>query len=356
VNYGVATRAASEAAAAEAAARDDADAARSAAEAARALADDLREELRNVRGDVASAAAAALEMERHVAATQRAAADAVIKHNVSSAGKDLASARLREKEREIAEVVEAQREAVDARDRMRRERDDAAAAADKAAKDLHASRASERLASEKLAGALAAAAAAEALAADNAAVAAALRHRLFPNGVDPDAADAPRRVLKILRATLFVDDDEDDENDIAGEEEDGTSTDTTVQQRRHRPSRAVDVTEAVRKLAADSGGLGVRVKVSDNLRTLLGADFAALLPPPPSDATTTLETTGFVTDVPVPVGRAGGGRLVILYRAMTSPATRENDLAGSGAFYTNVFHPYVARFQHLIDRVSFCIN
>jgi hypothetical protein len=163
-------------------------------------------------------------------------------------------------------------------------------------------------------------------------------------------------VLKILRATLFVDDDEDDENDIAGEEEDGTSTDTTVQQRRHRPSRAVDVTEAVRKLAADSGGLGVRVKVSDNLRTLLGADFAALLPPPPSDATTTLETTGFVTDVPVPVGRAGGGRLVILYRAMTSPATRENDLAGSGAFYTNVFHPYVARFQHLIDRVSFCFN
>jgi hypothetical protein len=30
------------------------------------------------------------------------------------------------------------------------------------------------------------------------------------------------------------------------------------------------------------------------------------------------------------------------------PSGEERDVRGPGAFYTKVFHPYVARFQHLV--------
>ena len=102
-----------EASAARAAAHSHAHAASEASAgraAAELRAEALRDELRHVRGDVTSAAAAALEMEKHMSASQRSAAEAVMKLKVGSAGKEMLSTRLREREAEIAELAVGLRE------------------------------------------------------------------------------------------------------------------------------------------------------------------------------------------------------------------------------------------------------
>ena len=100
-----------------AAARADAEAssssaaqASSARAAAELRAEELRDQLRSARGDVTSAAAAALEMERHMGSAQRAAAESAMKLKTHSAGKELVSLRLREKTQELSDMAETLRE------------------------------------------------------------------------------------------------------------------------------------------------------------------------------------------------------------------------------------------------------
>ena len=114
-----------------AAARADAEAssssaaqASSARAAAELRAEELRDQLRSARGDVTSAAAAALEMERHMGSAQRAAAESAMKLKTHSAGKELVSLRLREKTQELSDMSETLREE---RAKRRQERETIAA-------------------------------------------------------------------------------------------------------------------------------------------------------------------------------------------------------------------------------------
>jgi chromosome segregation ATPase len=82
----------------------------SARAAAELRAEELRDQLRGARGDVTSAAAAALEMERHMGSAQRAASESAMKLKTHSAGKELVTLRLREKTQELSDLAETLRE------------------------------------------------------------------------------------------------------------------------------------------------------------------------------------------------------------------------------------------------------
>jgi hypothetical protein len=196
----MAREAAIEAAAARAAAHSNsrAEAEASAGRVAAELqVEELRDELRRARGDVTSATTAALEMEKHMSASQRSAAEAVIKFRAGSASKELLTVRLRERESEVGEHAAALREERSARLRdqeaaavrlhgARTAREEAETALHRCRLELGEMRAEVASGVDKLAASAAAIAAAEEVAADHATAAAELRARLFPNG-DPDS-------------------------------------------------------------------------------------------------------------------------------------------------------------------------
>jgi hypothetical protein len=260
-----------EASAARAAAHSHAHAA-SEASAGRAAAElrveELRDALRHARGDVTSAAAAAMEMEKHMSASQRSAAEAVMQFKVGSAGKELLSTRLRERETEIAELAVELREERAAR---LRDQEDAAArlesarcargaaeaAVERCRLELSETRAELTFGADRLAASAAAPAAAEEVAGDHATAAAALRARLFPDGNPDDDDDISggggvRHEVTVLRASLLT---------VGGEDGGGGGGDDSV----------YDVTEAVRARLAETMGERLVIKVSENLRDVLGA-------------------------------------------------------------------------------------
>ena len=266
-----------------AAARADAEAssssaaqASSARAAAELRAEELRDQLRSARGDVTSAAAAALEMERHMGSAQRAAAESAMKLKTHSAGKELVSLRLREKTQELSDMAETLREE---RAKRREERETIAAeketlrvklaALERRLEDrteeLETARAELGAATDEVAKMSSECARSEERAAKAAARAQRLHQRLFPDGAPPgedsdeEAVDAVTPIRKgkgrgnkarlaVVRATLLG-----------------------------HPSfpEGVDVTAAMRQRANSEDGERLCVRVSENLREVFGDRYPA---------------------------------------------------------------------------------
>ena len=267
-----------------AAARADAEAssssaaqASSARAAAELRAEELRDQLRSARGDVTSAAAAALEMERHMGSAQRAAAESAMKLKTHSAGKELVSLRLREKTQELSDMAETLREE---RAKRREERETIAAeketlrvklaALERRLEDrteeLETARAELGAATDEVAKMSSECARSEERAAKAAARAQRLHQRLFPDGAkvegedsDEEAVDAVTPIRKgkgrgnkarlaVVRATLLG-----------------------------HPSfpEGVDVTAAMRQRANSEDGERLCVRVSENLREVFGDRYPA---------------------------------------------------------------------------------
>jgi len=267
-----------------AAARADAEAssssaaqASSARAAAELRAEELRDQLRSARGDVTSAAAAALEMERHMGSAQRAAAESAMKLKTHSAGKELVSLRLREKTQELSDMAETLRE-----ERAKRMEERETIAAEKETlrvklaalerrledrtEELETARAELGAATDEVAKMSSECARSEERAAKAAARAQRLHQRLFPDGAPPgedsddEAADAVTPIRKgkgrgtnkarlaVVRATLLG-----------------------------HPSfpEGVDVTAAMRQRANSEDGERLCVRVSENLREVFGDRYPA---------------------------------------------------------------------------------
>ena len=261
-----------------AAARADAEAssasaaqASSARAAAELRAEELRDQLRSARGDVTSAAAAALEMERHMGSAQRAAAESAMKLKTHSAGKELVSLRLREKTQELSDMAETLREE---RAKRREERETIAAEKETLRVKLAAleRRLEDRTEELETARAELGAATDEVAkmssecAAKAAARAQRLHQRLFPDGAPP-GEDSDEEALQsevtpirkgkgrgnkarlaVVRATLLG-----------------------------HPSfpEGVDVTAAMRQRANSEDGERLCVRVSENLREVFGDRYPA---------------------------------------------------------------------------------
>ena len=267
-----------EAAAARADASSSSAAQASSARAAAELrAEELRDQLRSARGDVTSAAAAALEMERHMGSAQRAAAESAMKLKTHSAGKELVSLRLREKTQELSDMAETLREE---RVKRREERETIAteketlrvklAALERRLEDrteeLETARAELGAATDEVAKMSSECARSEERAAKAAARAQRLHQRLFPDGAvkpgedsDDELADQVTPIRKgkgrgnkarlaVVRATLLG-----------------------------HPSfpEGVDVTAAMRQRANSEDGERLCVRVSENLREVFGDRYPA---------------------------------------------------------------------------------
>lgn len=269
-----------------AAARAEAEASSSAAlsassarAAAELRAEELRDQLRGARGDVTSAAAAALEMERHMGSAQRAASESAMKLKTHSAGKELVTLRLREKTQELSDLAETLRE-----ERSRRREQVEQIAGEKETilaklnsserltqertEELETARAELGAATDEVARMASECALAEERAAKAAARAQRLHARLFPDG-------APSGTLS----------DESDDDERAPVRTGGSRRKVTSKARLAivrgtllgHPSfpDGVDVTAAMRQRCNSEDGERLCVRVSENLREVFGNRYPA---------------------------------------------------------------------------------
>ena len=251
----------------------------SARAAAELRAEELRDQLRGARGDVTSAAAAALEMERHMGSAQRAASESAMKLKTHSAGKELVTLRLREKTQELSDLAETLREE---RSRRREQVEQIAGEKETILAKLNSSERSTQERTEELETARAELGAATdevarmasecALAEERAAKAAAraqrLHARLFPDG-------APSGTLS----------DESDDDERAPVRTGGSRRKVTSKARLAivrgtllgHPSfpDGVDVTAAMRQRCNSEDGERLCVRVSENLREVFGNRYPA---------------------------------------------------------------------------------
>ena len=269
-----------------AAARAEAEASSSAAlsassarAAAELRAEELRDQLRGARGDVTSAAAAALEMERHMGSAQRAASESAMKLKTHSAGKELVTLRLREKTQELSDLAETLRE-----ERSRRREQVEQIAGEKEmilaklksserltqerTEELETARAELGVATDEVARMASECALAEERAAKAAARAQRLHARLFPDG-------APS-------GTLSDESDDDERAPVrtGGSRRKGASKARLAIVRGTllgHPSfpDGVDVTAAMRQRCNSEDGERLCVRVSENLREVFGNRYPA---------------------------------------------------------------------------------
>ena len=251
----------------------------SARAAAELRAEELRDQLRGARGDVTSAAAAALEMERHMGSAQRAASESAMKLKTHSAGKELVALRLREKTQELSDLAETLRE-----ERSRRREQVEQIAGEKETilaklnsserltqertEELETARAELGVATDEVARMASECALAEERAAKAAARAQRLHARLFPDG-------APSGTLS----------DESDDDERAPVRTGGSRRKVTSKARLAivrgtllgHPSfpDGVDVTAAMRQRCNSEDGERLCVRVSENLREVFGNRYPA---------------------------------------------------------------------------------
>ena len=251
----------------------------SARAAAELRAEELRDQLRGARGDVTSAAAAALEMERHMGSAQRAASESAMKLKTHSAGKELVTLRLREKTQELSDLAETLRE-----ERSRRREQVEQIAGEKETilaklnsserltqertEELETARAELGAATDEVARMASECALAEERAAKAAARAQRLHARLFPDG-------APSGTLS----------DESDDDERAPVRTGGSRRKVTSKARLAivrgtllgHPSfpDGVDVTAAMRQRCNSEDGERLCVRVSENLREVFGNRYPA---------------------------------------------------------------------------------
>lgn len=276
----------------------------SARAAAELRAEELRDQLRGARGDVTSAAAAALEMERHMGSAQRAASESAMKLKTHSAGKELVTLRLREKTQELSDLAETLRE-----ERSRRREQVEQIAGEKETilaklnsserstqertEELETARAELGVATDEVARMASECALAEERAAKAAARAQRLHARLFPDG-------APSGTLS----------DESDDDERAPVRTGGSRRKVTSKARLAivrgtllgHPSfpDGVDVTAAMRQRCNSEDGERLCVRVSENLREVFGNRY-------PAD-----DDVQSKTQIP---GKSSEGRLVVEYRS-----------------------------------------
>ena len=251
----------------------------SARAAAELRAEELRDQLRGARGDVTSAAAAALEMERHMGSAQRAASESAMKLKTHSAGKELVTLRLREKTQELSDLAETLRE-----ERSRRREQVEQIAGEKETilaklnsserltqertEELETARAELGAATDEVARMASECALAEERAAKAAARAQRLHARLFPDG-------APS-------GTLSDDSDDDERAPVRT----GGSRRKVASKARLAIVRGtllghpsfpdgVDVTAAMRQRCNSEDGERLCVRVSENLREVFGNRYPA---------------------------------------------------------------------------------
>ena len=276
----------------------------SARAAAELRAEELRDQLRGARGDVTSAAAAALEMERHMGSAQRAASESAMKLKTHSAGKELVTLRLREKTQELSDLAETLRE-----ERSRRREQVEQIAGEKEmilaklksserltqerTEELETARAELGAATDEVARMASECALAEERAAKAAARAQRLHARLFPDG-------APS-------GTLSDESDDDERAPVrtGGSRRKGASKARLAIVRGTllgHPSfpDGVDVTAAMRQRCNSEDGERLCVRVSENLREVFGNRY-------PAD-----DDVQSKTHVP---GKSSEGRLVVEYRS-----------------------------------------
>jgi chromosome segregation ATPase len=251
----------------------------SARAAAELRAEELRDQLRGARGDVTSAAAAALEMERHMGSAQRAASESAMKLKTHSAGKELVTLRLREKTQELSDLAETLRE-----ERSRRREQVEQIAGEKETilaklnsserstqertEELETARAELGVATDEVARMASECALAEERAAKAAARAQRLHARLFPDG-------APS-------GTLSDESDDDERAPVrtGGSRRKGSSKARLAIVRGTllgHPSfpDGVDVTAAMRQRCNSEDGERLCVRVSENLREVFGNRYPA---------------------------------------------------------------------------------
>jgi chromosome segregation ATPase len=251
----------------------------SARAAAELRAEELRDQLRGARGDVTSAAAAALEMERHMGSAQRAASESAMKLKTHSAGKELVTLRLREKTQELSDLAETLRE-----ERSRRREQVEQIAGEKETilaklnsserltqertEELETARAELGAATDEVARMASECALAEERAAKAAARAQRLHARLFPDG-------APS-------GTLSDESDDDERAPVrtGGSRRKGASKARLAIVRGTllgHPSfpDGVDVTAAMRQRCNSEDGERLCVRVSENLREVFGNRYPA---------------------------------------------------------------------------------
>ena len=252
----------------------------SARAAAELRAEELRDQLRGARGDVTSAAAAALEMERHMGSAQRAASESAMKLKTHSAGKELVTLRLREKTQELSDLAETLRE-----ERSRRREQVEQIAGEKETilaklnsserstqertEELETARAELGVATDEVARMASECALAEERAAKAAARAQRLHARLFPDG-------APS-------GTLSDESDDDERAPVrtGGSRRKGSSSKARLAIVRGtllgHPSfpDGVDVTAAMRQRCNSEDGERLCVRVSENLREVFGNRYPA---------------------------------------------------------------------------------
>ena len=276
----------------------------SARAAAELRAEELRDQLRGARGDVTSAAAAALEMERHMGSAQRAASESAMKLKTHSAGKELVTLRLREKTQELSDLAETLRE-----ERSRRREQVEQIAGEKETilaklnsserstqertEELETARAELGVATDEVARMASECALAEERAAKAAARAQRLHARLFPDG-------APS-------GTLSDESDDDERAPVrtGGSRRKGASKARLAIVRGTllgHPSfpDGVDVTAAMRQRCNSEDGERLCVRVSENLREVFGNRY-------PAD-----DDVQSKTQIP---GKSSEGRLVVEYRS-----------------------------------------
>ena len=276
----------------------------SARAAAELCAEELRDQLRGARGDVTSAAAAALEMERHMGSAQRAASESAMKLKTHSAGKELVTLRLREKTQELSDLAETLRE-----ERSRRREQVEQIAGEKEmilaklksserltqerTEELETARAELGVATDEVSRMASECALAEERAAKAAARAQRLHARLFPDG-------APS-------GTLSDESDDDERAPVrtGGSRRKGASKARLAIVRGTllgHPSfpDGVDVTAAMRQRCNSEDGERLCVRVSENLREVFGNRY-------PAD-----DDVQSKTHVP---GKSSEGRLVVEYRS-----------------------------------------
>ena len=251
----------------------------SARAAAELCAEELRDKLRGARGDVTSAAAAALEMERHMGSAQRAASESAMKLKTHSAGKELVTLRLREKTQELSDLAETLRE-----ERSRRREQVEQIAGEKETilaklnsserstqertEELETARAELGVATDEVSRMASECALAEERAAKAAARAQRLHARLFPDG-------APS-------GTLSDESDDDERAPVrtGGSRRKGASKARLAIVRGTllgHPSfpDGVDVTAAMRQRCNSEDGERLCVRVSENLREVFGNRYPA---------------------------------------------------------------------------------
>ena len=251
----------------------------SARAAAELRAEELRDQLRGARGDVTSAAAAALEMERQMGSAQRAASESAMKLKTHSAGKELVTLRLREKTQELSDLAETLRE-----ERSRRREQVEQIAGEKETilaklnsserstqertEELETARAELGVATDEVSRMASECALAEERAAKAAARAQRLHARLFPDG-------APS-------GTLSDESDDDERAPVrtGGSRRKGASKARLAIVRGTllgHPSfpDGVDVTAAMRQRCNSEDGERLCVRVSENLREVFGNRYPA---------------------------------------------------------------------------------